>query len=581
MRLRSLALLLGASLTFASTSCDGGAQNSDWVIRFPDATIQGLTTVIVARIHSGDCTGPDVYAVEVRTDGTSGGMPTPPPVLGKGSYGLTAEARDATCNVIARGCTVLDLPKDGAVVVNLTRLSPTTLACAPDLCLTGTCTAADAGPPMDGGLDAGGDAGTDAGPPACSTEGERCPSGGICHAGGCCTGCWSGVSCFSGTEPAGCGPAEGACAVCTSGNACRASACLDEASSPQFALSTVNSFVRLGDGRVWSAGDNANQQLGPRGGSTDGTRYAQYSGDERFTQMASAQLETCGLVHGCESGCPTRDDGAIYCWGLISGTTPTAAPTRLGADTFNQISGGNAHFCAIRTDGRLYCFGANAQGQLGVGGSRPTSAPAAVLSSATWSRVSAGTAHTCGIQSDGSLWCWGSDEFGQIGNGDPAGANFDTPQRVGMDSDWLEVSAGVAHTCAVKGADRQLWCWGAGGSGRLGLGAMMDNQPAPMRVGSDTGWANVAAGQFHSCGVRSGEGFCWGIDVRGALGVADMMDHSTPASLGMGWQRIWTGWTHSCGVQDGMLKCWGENTGGRLGVGDTVWRFTPTPIGVP
>lgn len=570
MRLRSLALLSGAAFALVSAGCDGGPNQSDWVIRFPDTTIQSVTTVVVATIHSGDCTGPFVYGVEVRTAAGMTGMPMPPPVLAKGSYGLTAEARDSSCNVVARGCTVLDLPKDGAVVVNLTRLMPSVLACATAACRDGTCELIDAGPDQDGGADAGGDGGSDAGPPACTTEGEACPGGGICHAGGCCTGCWSGVSCFGGTEPAGCGPADGSCAVCSAGNACRNAACLDESTSPQFSLSAVSSFVRLPDGTLYGAGDNALLQLGPRGGSTDGTRFAQYSAPERFAQIAATQLETCGLTN----------DGAIYCWGLLSGTTPTAAPTRLGADTFNQIAGGNAHLCAIRTDGLLYCFGANAQGQLGVGGSRPTAAPAAVLSSATWSRVSAGNFHTCGIQSDGSLWCWGSDELGQVGDGAPVGANFDTPQRVGTDTDWVEVAAGVAHTCAIKGTDGSLWCWGAGGSGRLGLGAATADLPAPMRVGTDTGWTSVAAGQYHSCGVRAGEGFCWGSGLRGALGV-DALDHPTPTSIGMGWARIWTGWTHSCGAQAGVLKCWGQNMAGSLGVGDMVQRNTPTNIPVP
>ena len=572
MRLRSLAF---AWLALALGACDS-ANRSDWIIRFPNATVQGQTVVIVATIHANDCGGSGIYAVEVRTDGS--GVASTPPVLPQGSYGLTAEARDVACNTIATGCRPIDLPHDGPIVVDLMAVM-STLACAPgDTCNIGSCQAGDGGFD-DGGLDAGGDAGTDAGPPSCTTEGMACPTGGVCHAGGCCTGCWSGVACFGGTEPASCGPPEGSCTACTPGNACRSGACLDEASAPQFSLSSNDTFVRLPDGRAWGAGSNTSGQLGPRGGSADGTRFAAYSGGERFVQVASANSGTCGLT----------TEGAIYCWGIVGSSPRMDMPTRLGADTFNQLVSGSKHFCAIRSDGRLYCFGDNATGQLGTGGTRPSPSPAAVLSSATWVRVAAGGAdgmpmnshHTCGIQSDGSLWCWGGDISGEIGDGDPVGGMFDRPQRVGTDSDWVEVAAGLRHTCAIKGTGRTLWCWGAGGSGRLGLGADVSDHTAPVQIGTTTGWTSVAGGQYHSCGVRGGEGLCWGVNPRGQLGVVDMSDHPEPASLGMGWSRIWTGWAHSCGVRDGMLFCWGANTDGSLGVGDTVIKTLPTPITLP
>src|SRR5687768_3849628 len=91
------------------------------------------------------------------------------------------------------------------------------------------------------------------------------------------------------------------------------------------------------------------------------------------------------------------------------------------------------------------------------------SAPSAAVSGTvgqprrSW-KVSAGGAHTCAVRGDGSLWCWGSHGFGQLGLGDEPDPWV--PTRVGTDDDWAKVSAGKSHTCAVR-TDRSLWCWGS------------------------------------------------------------------------------------------------------------------------
>ena len=60
----------------------------------------------------------------------------------------------------------------------------------------------------------------------------------------------------------------------------------------------------------------------------------------------------------------------------------------------------------------------------------------------------------------------GNNTYGEFGLGDKE--SRDHPTRVGDDSDWARVAAGDSHSLAVK-RDGAAWAWGYGGDGQLGL----------------------------------------------------------------------------------------------------------------
>ena len=80
------------------------------------------------------------------------------------------------------------------------------------------------------------------------------------------------------------------------------------------------------------------------------------------------------------------------------------------------MSGGVLHSCGVQGDGTLWCWGANAHGQVGDGTQTNRLAPVRVPGQA-WGQVAAGNLHTCSRRQDGSLWCWGSNAYGEIGDG--------------------------------------------------------------------------------------------------------------------------------------------------------------------
>ena len=104
------------------------------------------------------------------------------------------------------------------------------------------------------------------------------------------------------------------------------------------------------------------------------------------------------------------------------------------------------------------------------------------------------------------------------------------PVQVGETADWVAVSAGLSHTCAIK-TDGSLWCWGDNGKGQLGLGEGTSvNHPVPTQVIDPAGsWYKVAAGAGHTCGVQTaGSLWCWGDNSKGQLGNGSTVSRSKP-----------------------------------------------------
>src|SRR5690606_38313542 len=97
---------------------------------------------------------------------------------------------------------------------------------------------------------------------------------------------------------------------------------------------------------------------------------------------------------------------------------------------------------------------------------RNAKTPTRVHSDVSWNSVSVGTEHVCAISDKKQLWCWGNNQYGQLGI--PEIARAEVPTLVHEDDGWEHVSAGRTHTCGVF--RDILYCWGTGESGELGLG---------------------------------------------------------------------------------------------------------------
>jgi alpha-tubulin suppressor-like RCC1 family protein len=282
--------------------------------------------------------------------------------------------------------------------------------------------------------------------------------------------------------------------------------------------------------------------------------------------------------------CAIRDDAATWCWGantfsdLGTGAAPAlwAAPAQLPG-TWRQISSYYSASCGIAADGTLWCWGYGLDGEIGDGMFNNRASPVQIDTSTGWVDISAGADHVCAIDSSNRLWCWGGDGYHEF---DASGVGTATKRQ--LTGTFKAVSASDYKTCVV-GTDGVLSCIGVDGYGELGQGTGGYTVASMSPVGSDTDWATVGAGYYHSCAIKTGGSlWCWGANFFGALGVGDTMSHLLPTRVGTDsdWARLEVGYDHTCAQKtDGTLWCWGSTTKGQFGGARTADALSPVSLG--
>jgi cysteine-rich repeat protein len=207
-------------------------------------------------------------------------------------------------------------------------------------------------------------------------------------------------------------------------------------------------------------------------------------------QEATASSWT-SLATGSQHACAIRNDLKLFCWGMNTsgqvGDATTAdrnVPTQeaTGGDWL-RVAGGCDQTCALRADNLLFCWGSNASGALGDGTTenRSTATPVSAPGG-DWQSIAAGCGHVCAVNMSGHLYCWGANAAGQLGTGDTTEQHV--PVRVGTDADWLQVSGGLGFTCSKK-TTGQLLCWGDNDDGQIGDGTFEDKLLPASVVPSD------------------------------------------------------------------------------------------------
>ena len=321
-------------------------------------------------------------------------------------------------------------------------------------------------------------------------------------------------------------------------------------------------------------------------------------GDGTTTQRTSptpfAELPNWNTVAaGDSSTCATGTDATLWCWGLNNagqlgdGTqdghkSPHEVTTP--STDWDTVGAGHWFACATTTLDDLWCWGDNVNGQLGDGTTTRRFSPVQIGPSGVWTSVAPGYAHTCAVDWLSQLWCWGENDEGQVGNG-ASGADVLTPTLVAGSASWDSVAAGDGHTCGLR-TDGTLWCWGDGDFGKLGQGVNLANSTTPLQVGSASDWEAVEAGDDHVCGVTTGgDLWCWGRSTKGQVGNGTAgVSVLAPAQIGSGttWLSVELGREHSCATSAGDdLWCWGDASRGRLAQPSGGASYFTTPMQVP
>ncbi len=171
------------------------------------------------------------------------------------------------------------------------------------------------------------------------------------------------------------------------------------------------------------------------------------------------------------------------------------------------------HSCAAGWEGQVYCFGHNADGQLGYPASPHSLEFGRVDGLTDVVQVAVGNAHSCALGQDGNVRCWGANYSGQLGDGTLTQRL--APTLVKGLSGVRSIFAHTAQTCAILQSGK-LSCWGLGERGQLGLAARQRKLSGQTRVASLERVVSIAAGTTHTCAMDTfGIASCWGQPTHG------------------------------------------------------------------
>jgi len=365
------------------------------------------------------------------------------------------------------------------------------------------------------------------------------------------------------------------------------------------ALAACGSFSGSGESTTSAADGGANNPDG--GASVDGG------------MQADGGTVNSGLI-----------DGRVGPTGFVQVVTGTSVCTydAQSAGPYCVAGSNDAHSCALRNDGRVYCWGSNKSGRLGYlppnpafeGGPGPVMAPRAVkaLDGKAVRALAAGTDHTCAVLQNGAVWCWGYNWNGQLGFAsgqqtdkpndgvaqEPRAANF--PKAL----DAVEVKAGLGHTCArnatgtvlcvgkadnkeqdvfrdptdffqisasrktscgITKSDGQLACSGDSNAGQIAEGGFLASRKLRKNASA------VSVGASHVCAMFDNGPACWGQGSSfGTNGRIDS-DPGYPLLAGTGAggnaiTRVEAGGRHTCYIKGGNAYCIGANDSGQAGL---------------
>jgi E3 ubiquitin-protein ligase HERC2 len=294
------------------------------------------------------------------------------------------------------------------------------------------------------------------------------------------------------------------------------------------------------------------------------------------------------------------DTGAVFAYGKnkdgelgVDDTNPRDTPTRVTDLPANivQVSAGHNHSAALTCDGHVYTWGFGGTfwsgcGGLGHGDSADLSTPKRVeaLSDMNIRSVVCGKYQTFAITADGQVYTWGRGEYGRLGLGDSG--DYKSPQLLdALAHKQVAKIATVGAACAAVTHDGELYTWGRNEFGQLGVlgGVSMDvyaMEPAPALVDTlqDHKVVDVAVGERHmTCVTDDGRLYLWG---NRAWPSPYLLEGDEGSLANIHFTNVVAGNKFSAAIDrdNGSMFTWGSGRSYCLGHGDGENHTHPIPI---
>jgi len=338
------------------------------------------------------------------------------------------------------------------------------------------------------------------------------------------------------------------------------------------------------DGTLWCWGKNSYGLIG------DNTNVS------RSSPVQTVAFGTNWMkISGGEQMAGIKSDGTLWLWGrnqwggigdntLTNKSSPIQTITA-GSNWKIVSCGSGGSVAAIKTDGTLWTWGRNNSGQLGDNTTINRSSPVQTVAYGTnWKQVSAGYGHTAAIKTDGTLWVWGSNGDGQTQDAGNAGTSpvtvsgsktsnstFTTSNTTGVSVGmgvyittqpvvWTNVATVNANASIIftpilpNKDDGTTWS----GTISLGVGASSGakSKSSPVQTTTyGTNWKQVDCGDSSTAAIKTdGTLWTWGRNQYGTLGDNTTTTRSSPVQTilyGQNWKQVFCGYNMTAAIKDG------------------------------
>lgn len=312
-----------------------------------------------------------------------------------------------------------------------------------------------------------------------------------------------------------------------------------------------STFVLI-DTALYAWGDNGYNQLG-----LDRIVYGTVVKTPSMIHSPSGSMGWKQIAAGLNHTLAVTMAGTLYGFGNTAtgrlanaaGSAPEQIPVPAGSTSWELVACGYDHSLAITNTGKLYAFGSNAWGQLGVGDNADRSSPTEVPKPAgvsAWTAAWAGAYHSFAMGDDGKIYAWGWNFYGQLGIGSTTQqltpVAISNPANMGVVS-W--VAAGYGSTYAITSTGK-LFVWGRNDTGQLGITGTTVYKPTEVPFPSGvTGFSGVSCGTHHMIVTTTTQKvYVTGLNGDGQLGDGTTTTRTTltqvlradgSAVLGTGW----------------------------------------------
>jgi alpha-tubulin suppressor-like RCC1 family protein len=289
------------------------------------------------------------------------------------------------------------------------------------------------------------------------------------------------------------------------------------------------------------------------------------------------------------SASATTSTGQVKHWGSYGNANTTPLPTAVeNLENVVSIDAGNTSGYALESNGTVWTWGENGDGELGDGQTSPSRKQAVqAIFPAGVKIVSIGEAQDNGfaIDSTGQGWAWGMNGPGQLCLGPNAEKRVSTPTKIPGMTDALAVQGGEHHVIWLL-KNGTLESCGTNSNGQLGVGTKVRKSKVPIAIPGLSKVVEISAGEKSSCArTSSGAVYDWGSNLNGQVGegiesAAVFTPYLVPlpgaaSQIACGGNLPENG--SALALVGGVPYGWGADHFGQVGDGQTTNKLRPVP----